>query len=78
MIEINTNSKKVKSIVNGCKGSVAQQSSSPYPGFSGGGGGGAALPIMAYMGGIPFQVSDISKGKNSRVEVYEIVREINK
>ena len=58
VIEINTNSKIVKSIVNGFKGSVAQNS--PTSQDSRGWGGGA-LPIMTYTGGYLFQASDISK-----------------
>ena len=57
VIEINTNSKIVKSIVNGFKGSVAQNS----PTSQDSRGWGGALPIMTYTGGNLFQASDISK-----------------
>jgi len=54
VIEINTNSEIINSIVNGFKGSVAQNSPTSQDSRGGGGWGAGALPIMAYTGGIPF------------------------
>ena len=49
VMEINTNSKTVNSILNGFIGSVAQNSPTSQDSRVGG-----ALLIMAYTGGIPF------------------------
>ena len=66
VIEINTDSKIVNSMVNGFKGSVARNSPTSQDSW----GGRGALPIMAY-------TRDQRLG-NSCVEGYERVGEINK